>query len=54
VNLGPARFSQVERRRYDMDPIGHFMGLLMIGAAALVTLGATGIGVFGLLRRCTA
>lgn len=36
-----------------MDPIGHFMGLLLIGAAALVALGATGILTFGLLRRRT-
>jgi hypothetical protein len=33
-----------------MDPIGHFMGFLMVGAAALVALGALGIGTFGILR----
>jgi hypothetical protein len=33
-----------------MDPIGQIMGFLMVGAAALVALGAAGIGAFGLLR----
>jgi hypothetical protein len=33
-----------------MDQIGNFMGMLLIGTAALVALGAVGIGALGLLR----
>jgi hypothetical protein len=33
-----------------MDPIENVMGFLLIGAAALVALGALGVGALGLLR----
>ncbi len=53
MKIEPARFSQVGSRRHDMDPIGHFMSFLLVGAAVLVALGAVGIGTFGLLRQRT-
>jgi hypothetical protein len=37
-----------------MDPISPFLGFLLLVSAALVALGATGIGAFGLLRGRTA